>query len=112
MQATYTQTLIRNIKPMRPREFCRIWLDANPEIESERGYRAKCKRLLANTLRIKESTIDQKWGKGIDFEGMPAEYEIDLAKTHILLSVFKATKNSPELRKLVAECIDWPQLTQ
>lgn len=104
MYATLTRTYI-NVPPMKPREFCRIWLRADSEREAERGYRADCARLLATTLGLKEATIAGRWGEGIDFPKMPAQYETALANAHTLLLMVNAANQNPGLSRVVNECL-------
>ena len=81
---------------IHPRIFCRRWFGLSTinkngrsrftekqilAMESEHGYREKCINLIAKLLKIKPNTI-HRWGKGVDFDKIPADkrhkYEIYL----------------------------------
>ncbi|NJO39729.1 MAG: hypothetical protein HC769_28865 [Cyanobacteria bacterium CRU_2_1] len=63
---------------MKPRQFCRLWFNATEADESTRGYRKQCVKLLARVIGLEEDTVD-RWGSGIDFLGMPSQYENTLS---------------------------------
>ncbi|MBW4464477.1 MAG: hypothetical protein KME07_03430 [Pegethrix bostrychoides GSE-TBD4-15B] len=63
---------------MKPRQFCRLWLNATEDEEQSRGYRTQCVKLLSRIIGVEENTIE-RWGSGIDFPGMPAQYENTLS---------------------------------
>lgn len=63
---------------MKPRQFCRLWFNASEEDERARGYRRRCVKLLSRVIGLEEDTID-RWGSGVDFPGMPSQYENTLS---------------------------------
>jgi len=85
---------------MKAREFCQRWFKATPEDEQVRGYREKCVALLSKVLRVKENTI-QRWGKGIDFENMPEQYEVTLAYADIIREMIESVSSRTEMLDLV-----------
>ncbi|MCW6051305.1 hypothetical protein K4039_14695 [Lyngbya sp. CCAP 1446/10] len=91
------------VKPVKAREFCRLWFDADAQMESARGYRAECVRLLSRILSVQTETISSKWGSGIDFEKMPEHYERTLAYANSLRSILDAAGNNEELASIVTE---------
>ena len=91
------------VKPVKAREFCRLWFNANAQMEATRGYRAECVRLLSRILAVQTETISSKWGSGIDFEKMPEQYERTLAYANSLRSILDAAGNNPELSNIIAE---------
>ena len=87
---------VSHTEGIHPRIFCRRWFglsvtheNGRPRfteeqilaMESEHGYREKCINLIAKLLKIKPNTI-HRWGKGVDFDKIPADkrqkYEIYL----------------------------------
>lgn len=93
---------------MKPRQFCRLWFNATEEDERARGYRKQCVKLLARVIGLEEDTVE-RWGSGIEFPGMPAQYENTLsyamtikrmleeggkAQRDIFLEVLKQLENS------------------
>lgn len=91
------------VKPVKAREFCRLWFNADAQMEATRGYRAECVRLLSRILAVQTETISSKWGSGIDFEKMPEQYERTLAYANSLRSILDAAGNNPELSNIIAE---------
>lgn len=85
---------------MKAREFCQRWFKATEEDEQIRGYREKCVVLLAQVLRVRENTI-QRWGKGIDFENMPEQYEVTLAYADIIREMLEAVSTKTDMVELV-----------
>ena len=70
--------------PVKPREFCRIWFglqNLSPSeidaCETETGYRAKCIDIIARVLGLSVRAV-RSWGRGLEFENMPASYEKSL----------------------------------
>ena len=50
--------IVRDIPPMEPREFCRLWYDADEQEERSRGYRKQCVKLIARIVGLEEDTVD------------------------------------------------------
>ncbi len=99
-QASYSQTINRwrkttietailetfkavTLVVMDAETFCDRWYsldtfstEEREEAKRQRGYRAKCKRLLAAVLHKPETTVDS-WGA--DFERMPDDCKITLS---------------------------------
>ncbi|MEG3841023.1 hypothetical protein [Microcoleus sp. herbarium14] len=92
-----------DLQPMKPREFCKLWLGADEEMEAARGYRAECVRLLARILRVQTDTISSKWGSGVAFDAMPEQYEQTLAYANSLRSILDAAGNNPELSEIITD---------
>lgn len=90
-----------DLTPMKPRQFCKLWLDADEEMEAARGYRAECVRLLARILKVQTDTISSKWGPGVDFDAMPEQYEQTLAYANSLRSILDAAGNNSELSEII-----------
>lgn len=59
---------------MKPRQFCRLWFNVSEEDEKARGYRTQCVNLLSRVIGLEKDTID-RWGSGVEFPGMPDQYE-------------------------------------
>lgn len=90
---------------VKPRDFCGRWFNATPRDEQERGYRAKCVQLLSRILKVQAETISQKWGSGIDFDGMPPQYEVTLAYADTLRSILITVNKNQDFVELVSECL-------
>jgi hypothetical protein len=76
--------LPEDLKPITPREFCRIMnnlqelpMEEILEQEREHGYRKQCIILLSKVLKVSTGTI-KNWGKGIDFKRIPEPYTYSL----------------------------------
>ena len=92
---------------MRAQEFCRAWFGASAEDEVKRGYRSQCVQLLAQVIGLEENTIE-RWGSGVEFSGMPPQYENTLgyaltikrmleaagSQEHIFEAVLRQTKKT------------------
>ncbi|WP_155960620.1 hypothetical protein [Fischerella sp. PCC 9605] len=91
-------------KQMEPREFCQRWFKSTADQEQVRGYREKCVDLLAKVLKVKANTI-QRWGSGLDFEGIPEQYKATLSYADIIRTIIEATNAEPELVELVVESL-------
>ncbi len=92
-------------KPVKPREFCRLWFGADEAMENTRGYRAECVRLLSRVLGVRPETINSKWGEGIDFEKMPDQYEKTLAYANCVREMADAAGKDPALAEIIIERI-------
>jgi hypothetical protein len=103
MLALKRRSIDKFIKPVKAREFCRLWFGADAQMEAARGYRAECVRLLSRILAVQTETISSKWGSGIDFDKMPEQYERTLAYANSLRSILDAAGNNPELSDIIAE---------
>ena len=93
------------VKPVKPREFCRLWFGADEEMEKSRGYRAECVRLLSRILSVKPEIISSKWGEGIEFEKMPVQHEKTLSYANSLRDIIDAAGKNPELVNIIIERI-------
>lgn len=102
MQALKRRSLDK-VKPVKAREFCKLWFGADAQMEATRGYRAECVRLLSRILAVQTETISSKWGSGIDFEKMPEQYERTLAYANSLRSIIDAADSNPELSSIIAD---------
>ena len=103
MFALKRRSIDKFVKPVKAREFCRQWFDADAQMEATRGYRAECVRLLSRILAVQTETISSKWGSGIDFEKMSEQYERTLAYANSLRSILDAAGNNPELSSIIAD---------
>jgi hypothetical protein len=103
MFALKRRSIDKFVKPVKAREFCRLWFDADAQMEATRGYRAECVRLLSRILAVQTETISSKWGSGIDFEKMPEQYERTLAYANSLRSILDAAGSNSELSNIIAE---------
>jgi hypothetical protein len=103
MFALKRRSIDKFVKPVKAREFCRLWFDADAQMEATRGYRAECVRLLSRILAVQTETISSKWGSGIDFKKMPEQYERTLAYANSLRSILDAAGSNPELSNIIAE---------
>lgn len=79
----FATRVFRNFISMTADEFCDRWfgldklsLEEKEQVKGERGYQARCARLLATILKKPEKTV-KNWGTR--FENMPADYEVTLA---------------------------------
>ncbi|HEY9881812.1 MAG TPA: hypothetical protein V6D29_25400 [Leptolyngbyaceae cyanobacterium] len=90
---------------MKAREFCQRWFKATEEDESKRGYRERCVILLARVLKVRENTI-QRWGKGLEFENMPEQYEVTLAYADIIREMLEAVSTRTDMLNMVLEKLD------
>jgi hypothetical protein len=105
MVAVKSRNLEKFVKPVKPREFCRLWFDADEEMENTWGYRAECVRLLSRVLGVRPETISSKWGEGIEFEKMPEQYEKTLAYANCLREMADAAGKDPALAEIIIERI-------
>lgn len=96
---------LETLQTVKPREFCRLWFNANDDDEQVRGYRAKCVQLLSRILGVKPETISSKWGEGIEFNQMPEQYEKTLAYANSLREIIDAAGKNPDLADLIIERI-------
>lgn len=93
---------------MKPREFCREWFNVTLEEEQERGYKERCIELLAEITGVGRDAVD-KWGKGekgkgLEFGGMPTQYEKTLAYAMALKRIAEAAyKGNPRVIEIVLE---------
>lgn len=87
---------------MKAREFCRRWFKSTDEDEQTRGYRERCVVLLSKVLRVRENTI-QRWGKGLEFEKMPEQYEVTLAYADIIREMLEGVSTRTDMLDLVLE---------
>ena len=121
---------VSNTEGIHPRIFCRRWFglsvineNGRPRfterqilaMESEHGYREKCINLIAKLLKIKPNTI-HRWGKGVDFDKIPADkrqkYEIYLGYLDAIRVITMSLEELDEasllkvLQKLEIRCSD------
>ncbi len=103
------ENLEQIVKTVKPREFCRLWFDADEEKEKSRGYRADCVRLLSRILGVQTETVNSKWGEGIDFEKMPPHYEKTLSYANCLREIVDVASKNPELADILLERMNMKQ---
>lgn len=89
-------------RSMKPREFCRAWFNVTPEEEEMRGYRRQCIKLLAEVIGLEEDTVD-RWGSGIDFPGMPSQYENTLGYALTIKRMLEAAGTQRSIFEAVLE---------
>lgn len=106
MQAYISEvTILRALQGLRllsAEEFCERWHGLERLSEADRnqakvkwGYRAKCTRLLAAVLQLKEETVSA-WGS--TFERMPISHQVTLAYADVLRQI-TLTSNAQQLLK-------------
>jgi hypothetical protein len=103
MLAITRKSIDRYVRVVKPREFCKLWFNADDEMEDSRGYRAECVRLLSRILGVNTETISSKWGSGIDFEKMPEQYEKTLSYANSLREIIDAAGRNPDLAQIIVE---------
>ncbi len=87
-----------NQRCMQPREFCKRWLEANDDDEQQRGYRARCVRLLSEVTGVATETINSTWGAGIDFPKMPEQHGKTLAYADLVREMIAAgVRSHPDI---------------
>ncbi len=89
-------------RSMKPREFCRAWFHATPTAEETRGYRRQCVKLLAEVIGLEEDTVD-RWGSGLDFPGMPSQYENTLGYALTIKQMLEAAGSQRSIFEAVLE---------
>jgi hypothetical protein len=79
---------------MNAETFCDRWfgidqleLEERERVKQERGYRARCVRVLSSVLKKPQKTVGN-WGS--KFEGMPEDYRATLAYADALRIQLKA----------------------
>ncbi len=93
-----TETAVLSILSAFPRmnaeTFCDRWfgidqleLEERERVKQERGYRARCVRVLSSVLKKPQKTVGN-WGS--KFEGMPEDYRATLAYADALRIQLKA----------------------
>jgi hypothetical protein len=94
MTETTVLSLLSTLSRMDAETFCERWFDIDqlaPEVKErqkqERGYRAKCARVLSTVLKKPYRTVDS-WGAR--FEGMPDDSKATLAYADALRVQLKA----------------------
>ncbi|MGB7440574.1 MAG: hypothetical protein WA919_05865 [Coleofasciculaceae cyanobacterium] len=94
MTETTVLSLLSTLPRMDAETFCERWFDIDqlePEQrerkKKERGYRAKCARVLSTVLKKPYRTVDS-WGSR--FEGMPEDSKATLAYADALRVQLKA----------------------
>lgn len=87
-----------NQRCMQPREFCKRWLEATDEDEQQRGYRARCVRLLSEVTGVASETINSTWGAGVDFPKMPEQHAKTLAYADLVRAMLAAgVRSHPDI---------------
>lgn len=105
MTETAVLKILSALSSMDAETFCDRWFGLDqlePEererIKRERGYKARCVRILSSVLKKPEKTISN-WGSR--FEGMPEDYKVTLAYADALRVQLKASPD--ELLNLFLE---------
>ena len=87
-------------KKMDAWEFCCRWFDIDKNEEPERGYRAKCVKLLAQVIGLEVNTVE-RWGS--NFERMPDQYRSTLSYADTLRQIIQAASGQRSLLDAVLE---------
>ncbi len=87
-------------KRMDAWEFCRRWFDVDVDGEQERGYRAKCVKLLAQVIGLEVNTVE-RWGS--NFERMPDQYRSTLSYADTLRQIIQAASGQRALLDAVLD---------
>lgn len=73
-------------KPLNPSEYCRRWVDADPE---ERGYKTKCKQVISRITGVSIRSME-RWGE--DLNECPEYVKRALRKQDILNQIKETLK--------------------
>ena len=89
-------------KRMDAWEFCVRWFEADEYEQKERGFRAKCVKLLAQIIGLEVNTVE-RWGS--NFDKMPDQYRSTLSYADTLRQIIQAASGQKALLDAVLDRI-------